>query len=665
MSSDTKKKMTTKKKMSSADIVSKVIQYREASDRFRQTRLARNSFNWDMYNLKMDFSHKVKGQSTEFVPKMANGAEHLAAIIQNGITANSDDWFVCEEGYNQDDVFDKDTNYKLLNYFLKGVSPHTFIANMGKYGGLDSRTSVKVGGKILQIPSFKGYDRLKKEDVIHAMSWDEVIKGKLKAKMKKEVINRWVLDWTLIDYVDFYDDIYPNPDGPLYRIQETTMDLHVLKKMAKDFPDVYDVKEINQITDHFERPTEQYYKDRKSDKAYDTRSMAGRKKVVLTELWGTILNDDAEAEERLTDVVCCIANDKYLIRPPQKIIEDTNSNEDPFVVSTIIDLPHTTDGKGFLDAAAALNKSYIEGFNLMLDGMMAAIKGVRQLRINWLAKPSQISKGIKAGQILYVNDDVPAGAHVLEQCPTGNIPQDAFIMLKYLESLCNEAQYMNEIRVGNLPAASTKATVAQLADQSISGVFSGFVRQFEDKCIVPLLNKTYRTIIEHIDEANLRDDELISLIGEEKAMAIGRMTKEERYIRGANSVKFTVRGISAYVQKMRDFQKYTNLLSVISQNQNLYQDFNQVYSVSKLLQQILMATGLREEQLRLSDTEARIAEIRNKTAKIIAEAKANAGQGGGNGGSGLPSNPVPQQTDETTMTSQGPQGRMEGNVNAG
>ncbi|HHT9137747.1 MAG TPA: hypothetical protein ACFYEK_10970 [Candidatus Wunengus sp. YC60] len=638
--------------MSDDDIVKTIVEYRNASNDFRKKRLARNSFNWDMYNLKMDFSHKSKGQSQEFIPKLSNGTEHLTSIIQNGITSNSDDWFVVEEGYNNDPVFDKDTIFKLMRYFLKPVKPHTFIANMGRNAGLDSKVAVKTSGRIKEYSKFNGYKGLSKEDVFSAIEEEEIKKIKLKRKINKETVKRWILEWELIDYVDFYDDFSPNPNGGLYRIHESSIDLYMLKTFPEIYPDIYDESVIKNIDEHFERRTEQYLKDKKSDTEDSSRRYGTRKKTTLTEFWGTILNSDGEAEDRLTNVVCCIANDKYLIRQPQKIEEINADNDDPFIVSTIIDLPGTSDGKGFLDAASALNKSYIEGFNLMLDGMMDAIKGVKQLRIDWLKKPSQIAKGIKSGTTLYINEDVPVGAYVLENCKTGQIPQDAFLFLKYLESLVGESMYLNEIRMGGMPAASTRATIAQMSEQNIQGVFSSFIRQFEDKCIVPLLEKTWLTILNNIDDANLTDHELISIIGEEKTAALQSMSKEERFLRGANSGTFTVRGISGYVQKMRDFQKYTNLLSVISQNPVLFQEFSRKYSIPKLIQQILMSTGLREEQLRLSEEEARIEDFRNRIANTIAGIKGSANQ-------------QPIMSPETVMTEQGPQGRMEGNVNDG
>ena len=543
MNSDTGESKGKVKKMTDAEIIQAILNYRNASERARDYRRRRNQFNWDMYNLNMDFSHKSESQSQEFLPKLANGAEHLTSIVQTGLTSNSDNWYTIESGISKDDIFDPDTVYNIMRFILNSINPIPIISNMIKCVGLDStRNALKSHLNLKKIPRFielpvdiedmpKPPDEALSEENSYPAPKDEktakeqkrirdFIEGKVAKtkksfnKKQKKMLKRWRIVWELVDYIDHYRDYRPNTRGGLYDIQETVIDLHILKDIAKEYPEHYKASEINKITEHFIRQEQQRQKDDKQDREDTSGEYANRKKVTLTEFWGTLLNSEGEAHPDLTNVLIILANEKYIIRKEKN---ERFDGANPYVCSSLIEIPGAVDGKGFLDAAASLNKTEIESFNLMLDGLMDEVKGIKQARPGILRRPEQISKGFKSGMTLLLEDDVPQGMMAVEKVNTGGIPQDAMLFQRTLSDTTNEAMFMNELKVGNLPAASTKATVAQIADQSIAGVFASIVKNFEDRCITPLLEKTFLEFLQNINDDTLAEDELIAAIGATKA----------------------------------------------------------------------------------------------------------------------------------------------------
>lgn len=591
----------TPKKMTDENIVQKIIEYREVSKRFRHKRLSVNRNNWDCYNLRQNYRHKRKGQSKEFIPKVAVGIEHLVSTIFTGLTNRNDDWFSVTWNGEKDEVFDSDLVRELVKYFANEAMINSFIANSIKYAGLDGIVTAKVASEFVSIPRFS-YENGK-------------LKDNSKSKLKKKEFKRFKIFLDLIDFIDFYEDPAPNPSGPLYKMQVIKRDYHDLVATAKQYPDIYDINVINQIKDGFVMEEEEQEKREKRNEEYE-RNYGKRKKVTITEFYGTILDDDGNASDDLTNIVCAIANDKYLIRKPEKF--PSLDGKDPFVKAGLLEVEDSIYPKAFLDAAVKLNRTLNEEFNLITDGLFDAIKGIKQFRRGVLTNQAQVSGSVPSGTTLEIDESTPIGVYAIEKVPTGNVPSDAFSFYRYTEGLVDEAQYQNELKVGGIPAAGTKATVAALADSSISGVFAGLVVLFEDRYVTQILNKIWLEILQNMQAEQFLENELMNILGEQKAIALSEMSIEERFARGANFAKFKVRGISGSLSKVREFQKIDALLGRISSSPEMYQAFKEDFSFKELLSQIISASGLRVDQIKKSDDEKAQERLSQQTAQLIA-----------------------------------------------
>jgi len=217
--------------------------------------------------------------------------------------------------------------------------------------------------------------------------------------------------------------------------------------------------------------------------------------VVVDEFWGTLLNEDGTvAHER---VMCSVANEKYLIRPVEKF--PFWHGESPFVKIPFIRKPFSVWHKALYDDVVGLNLAINELFNLMLDGGIASVWGIKQLRMDYLEDPRQVSGGIPQGKTLAIREDAPDGAKVLEQVTEGNVPTDALAMFNLLDREHNAAAKTNDIKLGNLPSRQVKATEVLESSQASDAVLDSITGDVEVG-ISKVLRKAFLTIMQNADD---------------------------------------------------------------------------------------------------------------------------------------------------------------------
>ncbi|MCP3682679.1 MAG: hypothetical protein GY861_08325 [bacterium] len=599
-------------KMDDKAIVDYINSCRKASKEYKHKRTLRNRANWNMYNYRQDYSKKKKGQSKEFIPKLSLGIKYFKSMLATGLTNRSDDWFMVEKGRFPDDVFTADVVYALLKHYLYLADAKAKIPEIGKYVALDGTVCVKVGGVTDEIDIVKNVYKDKAPEV---NTEGQLVQPEKEVKYKEDVAKKWRLVWDIVNFNDWYPDMESPVNDLICDTHDINMDYYKLVKLAEQYPKSYRKKVISEIKQSFERDDEKSEKDNQLNKSR-TGNSKRRKNVVLTEFWGDILNKDYELEHE--NVICVVANDKYLIRmEPNKRLDKDN----PLVHAALFPTEDCAiASEALADAPAELNKMYNEITNLLIDCMFGAAKGVYQYRRGYAAKPHALSRGVTNGKVIEVKRDMPLGVQILERIKTGEVPQDSYAFYKEMEQALNEAMLMNDMKMGNVPqGSSVKATTAMIADQASTGMFSSIFNEFEDNCIVPLLEKSWCEILENIDQDSFTD-ELQTLVGKETAAKIKAMEPKVRYTKGANAVKFTVRGISGYIQRIREFQKISTLAGQIFSNPALAQEFMKDYSVSKLLGQLISGTGVRDDQVKLDDQEKATAQINAAVGQAIAGA---------------------------------------------
>lgn len=567
------------KTISDEDLIKVVQQYRSEAEDARKDRMNLNRSNWNMYFGRQDWSHKEEGQSTEFLPKVGQAAEQFAAFVKKALTQFGD-WFSVE--VPKGSVLDENSARRLLLAYLdqiyvapnKVTSFPVIISDALKAGMLETFIILKIHGCKIKEPIY-------------------VADPKDKTKLIRKVREVWR---PRVDIVPS-EDYYPDPTGRnLYEIHRVERDLVDVQRMAEQ--GIYDKEVVAKITEDFTK--EQDYQQRRPEdknQNYST-SPAFRKRVVLEEVYGTVLN--LKGEIVYENGVCTIANEKYVIRKPEP--NPFWHGRCPILAVPLIRVPFSVWGRALFDQAASLNQAMNELFNLMLDGGIAEVWGVRQVRTGWLEDPRQVSGGIPQTATLAIRDDVPVGGKVVETVTTGGVPQEAMQMFSLADREFQAASMTNDVRLGSLPPRQVKATEIVESSTSSAVMVDSLTSDIERELIDQALEMMFLNIMQNADD--LGADEIVDLIGVDAAYALANMTAAERFAAFAKFTKFKAEGVSGTLNKVRDFQKLMALMQSVGSNPVMMQAFMERFSPQKTLTFIMKSINLDPTDIENSPEEA-------------------------------------------------------------
>lgn len=558
-------------------VISAIKRCMQESYDARRSRTYRNDRNWDTYLGKQDWSHKQDGQSREFLPKVPVSVEQMGAFIKRGMIQFGD-YYNINIDPALSEVVDGAQLRSLLNVFLDDLwappgSPplafSTIISDAVKQALLKCLIILKIHGGFVKTRRFR-YDADEDEPVL-------------------EEVDEWK---PRVDLVRF-EDYYPDPSGSgLYEVHRVERDLHEIIQMADE--GIYDKAAVEQLIGHdFTRPEDEELSD--EDRGQDeTVKPAFRKRVVLDEFWGTLLDDKGEIAHR--NVVAVVANDRFLIRPPEP--NPFWHQESPFIVAPLIRVPHSVWHKAIYDHASDLNLAINEMFNLFIDGGMAAVWGIKQLRIEDLDDPSQVEGGIKQGMTLAVKQTLPHNAKVLETISEGDVPQDAMAVFESLQREYNSAALTNELKLGALPPKQVLATEILESSQSQNLMLDGIVADVEKVIMGPALRKLFLVILQNAE--SIPEAAFTSAIDRKVALLIMRAKPAERFALFAGRAQFRVDGLSASMTRALDFQKVMALLQAVGTNPMLFQAFMAKFSPDRTLRHLMRTLNLNPETIQRS-----------------------------------------------------------------
>lgn len=565
--------------ISDEDLIKTVEGYYNEAQEARRDRIGMNRRNWEMYFGRQDWSHKEEGQSQEFLPKVGQAVEQIVAFVKKALTQFGD-WFSVETA--QGSILSNEQARNLLMAYLDRIiiAPNktetfpTIVADALKAGMLESFIIIKIHGQRINEPIFLA---------------DPKDKNKLIRKVRKVWRPR-------IDIVPG-SDYLPDPTGRnLYEIHEIERDLVDVQAMARQ--GIYDQEAVNKITEDFTKENDRDAM-RPADKNQNYATSPGnRKRIVLWEVYGTILNDKGEVVHE--NAVCCIANKKIVIRKPEP--NPFWHGRCPILAVPLIRVPFSTWGRAMFDQASSLNQAQNELFNLMLDGAIAEVWGVRQVRTGWLEDPRQVSNGIPQTATLAIRDDVPLNGKVVENVTTGTVPQEAMQMFQLADREFQSAAMTNDVRLGTLPPRQVKATEIVESSTSSAAMVDSLTSDIEREFIDVALEMMFLNIMQNADD--LGADEIVDLIGVDAAFKLANMTGAERFAAFAKFTKFKADGLSGTLNNVRDFQKFMALSQACGTNPMLLQAFMERFSPQKLLTFIMKSINLDPTDIQNSPEEA-------------------------------------------------------------
>ena len=552
-----------------------IMACRDESRLAKQNRMLINRDNYAMYQLRHDFSHKLPGQSREVLSKTRDGVEQIKSFFQQAL-ADLDDWFriTTTDGTDGFDMLITPSEMqKLLGYMLKKADYFSHVGKSLQAALLGSLAISQVGGKLVPKPKYKTHKE-----------------GKGKAYRKIVTVTddkTWELSFDDIRQENYYPD---DTCTGLYEVIEYEVDLHIVKALAEGDDAIYDKEAVDRLQPWIGVDLIEARKARETGQNIPAHMV--RPRVRITELWGTIV-DQNTGIVFAENIVATLANETTLIRKPTaNPLWHQRSN---LVAAALIEVNHSPWGIALMDAGTRWNRAALEMFNLMIDASFKSVWGLNQIRTSDMAKPEQLTDGIRWGLNLEVNPSLMPGAHVLEPLISGELPQSVIEFYNLLTQELTTSMKTSDLRMGAQSMRAVKATEVAASENSLTSIFQGMAKNYESKKVQPELELATYEIAQNFDRID--KTVFVSLFGKERGEALAALEPQDVFVEVINGMKFEVFGISLTLRRQNDFRKYTTFLQMIAQSEVLTEAFVKTYSFDKVLGEVMTALDLDKSKI--------------------------------------------------------------------
>lgn len=565
-----------KVKITDSEVIKWILACRDEADEAKRDRMQMNRENYDAFHLRYDFSHKEEGQSREVLAKQAMAVEQNKSFFQQSL-ADFGEWWKANAAYPDADLIMPIRSHeitKVCDHLLEEANYFSHVGNSIESAMLGALVISKLSGCRKKKPKFVA-----------------------RKKGRGKALKRWVdkIDdetWIPRFSVVRQDNYYPDPDGKgLYEIEDSWVDYHELLEMA-EYDEDFDLAMIRSLPTGGTIDAEEQ-SGRARETGQNTTNSSHRRKVKLTEYWGTIL-DPSSGREAYCNIQAIVADDTHLILPPRP--NPLWSQESPYTVSPLMEVANSVWHKAPMDAPTKYEHAMTEMYNLFVDAGIRQVHAVSQIRSDWLKDPAQVSDGIPPGAALDVNSFAPPGAKVLEPLTQVQIPPDAFNIYGIMEQGFNSSAMTNEFRA-NPGQSNASATAIVEASQTITSVFRGMSKNYEARQSQKELEKLWKLTAQNWD---LIDKEIfVSLFGRQRGEELAQIPAEEIFAGTVAGTKFKVFGITMTLAKAQDFQKLTTLLQTIAASPVLMEEYVKKYDIGKTLGEIMTALNIDKQKLEI------------------------------------------------------------------
>lgn len=564
------------------DDLNKILdEYYEQAKENRIERDARTQENLQVYLGKQDWSEKIEGMSTDFYPKLFTAVNQIAALIKKGLLQVGN-WF--EADLRKAQVITKDEVVSFLTaYFemLPDVTGRQFstiqdrIHDAVKLAILSGNLTVKVYCRTIDEV---GFNVEQGEPILDPEGFVTPGEFQLRQDIKKP------RGYLCIDVVDPYS-YFVDPTGRgLYEIHVVERDYYQLLEMAKK--GIYKLSKVKELGDTEIRAEEDLYKASIKSRR--------RKTVRVEEFWGNVIDVDGN-----------LVYENVVITRADGVIIRRESNPywhglSPFVSFPLIKAPLNGVTIALADHASALNLAFNEIMNLIVDGGLASVWGIKQLRTEFLEDISEISAGISQGTTLRVNSTLPPNAKVLEKVVDGAVPPEAFQVAQILQGELAATLNTNDLRLGSLARRNVLATEVNEISSSQDSTLDAMLADIEVNFLVPLIEKAWSCLIQEFDALNPLDAMFAG--GPRFYFIIKDLDPVKRWALLCNRVGFRVFGLSSIMTKAKDFTKLMALLQAVNQNPVLMMAFFKTRDPVKVISQLERLLSINPQNFERDDT---------------------------------------------------------------
>jgi hypothetical protein len=297
----------------------------------------------------------------------------------------------------------------------------------------------------------------------------------------------------------------------------------------------------------------------------------------------------------------------------------------PFVNVPLVPTPTSPIHHAFLDIARPLVEVESELTNLVIDGGVAAIHGIKEVREYMLEDPNQLANGLVPGIELTVREGQP-DTPVVRRVDSGTLPQETLTVLDRISRERQEAFATNDLQLGRLPARKESATALTQLEESADSLFSQMALLFEDGGIEPMIELAWLTMWQFLDEFGA-EGRLAGVLGPELSAVLELMAPHERFVALANGVRIKVQGYKYQLAAVKEYQKLLTLQNSIAQSPELLAIYREEFSPRRQFELLYRAIGVDPEDLRYSAEEKAAMLAQQQQQAMLAAQQAAMGGG--------------------------------------
>ena len=376
-------------------------------------------------------------------------------------------------------------------------------------------------------------------------------------------------------------EVWLDPTGRgQYRRKKTMIDRHELdaKKDQKDA----DGKPIykKDVIEKLQHQIDDDQQKKEKLAGHNKHQTSSRVPVVLDEYLCNIVNNEGKLVHQ--NVLCVVANDKWLIRGPEK--NPFWHEMDWLVYASAVTVPLSVYGKTYMEDWSGLMNTFVHLTNLILDGVNTSVMNAYVANPFALEDPNQIKEGFYPNIILYGDEDEDI-ANIIKEVELGKLPVEAVTIWQAIKKELQEGAAFSELSLGQLSRGEKTATEVGVSERGSNQSRKANARSIETNFLEVILNLMWKTGLQHFDE---NDREMKSVVGEANFKML--MKNRQEFIK--RNITFRVNAISGLIERQEKLQKLFQVLQLASSNELFMKALLEKIPVDALFNQIMDLIGI-------------------------------------------------------------------------
>lgn len=470
-------------------LVKYVLDCKQEAEDASKDRRAKWAELWQLYQNQQNFEGKMSWQSKCVMPKLFAQVEKASAEIKRAMLQSSRLFkFELADDSLQDEINRLADKLK-KTAAIREVVPYNILRKrlielqtkqdeiLTALDSDEKRLKKAIGETNL----IRAYSQVTKTTFLLGLGVPKVIWDAKNGRTKYENVN--------VSNMYISPDFDPvKDDRPSYSVEYKEIGLSQLKKMAKEANksgvEVFDLKEIEKITDDWKAQEEEVRKNADTGKTAET-SVKKPKKVGLLEFWGDYIDDETgEIEE---NILMVIANEKYLIRKQDNPFKHGMS---PYIFTVVIDYPHRGwCGVSLVESAVKPIYTYNNIVNMLVDNLNFMVNKMYEYNPNNLIGVQDITS-IYPGKT--IKTQAANGSRVFQEITTSQSGIEGCIRaLDILNGNLQEGTFVTEFLQGLVSKKPKTLGEIEIKTAESRGMFDVIAREIEETSLKPMLEMTY------------------------------------------------------------------------------------------------------------------------------------------------------------------------------